>query len=52
MECACLPCDTCRDVEWPEYRNKICAAAAGGLFTLGWWLAIGELTSQVQGTLS
>ena len=36
-----MPCDRCREVEWPEYRNKICAVVSGGLFTLGWWLAIG-----------
>lgn len=41
MECGCLPCDRCREVEWPEYRNKICAAISGGLFSVGWWLAIG-----------
>jgi len=40
MECGCLPCDSCRDIEWTEYRNKICAISAGGLFSLGWWLAI------------
>ena len=42
MECGCLPCERCREVEWPEYRNKICAALSGGLFSVGWWLAIGE----------
>ena len=42
MECGCLPCDSCRDIEWTEYRNKICAISAGGLFSLGWWLAIGK----------
>ena len=41
-EMECLPCDRCREVEWPEYRNKICAVLSGGLFTLGWWLAIGN----------
>ena len=45
MECGCLPCDSCRDIEWTEYRNKICAISAGGLFSLGWWLAIGKNSS-------
>ena len=41
----CLPCERCREVDWPEYRNKNCAILAGTLFTVGWWLALGE-TSQ------
>ena len=40
----CLPCDRCREVDWAEYRNKNCAIMAGALFTVGWWLALGEAT--------
>ena len=38
----CLPCERCREVEWTEQRNKIAAVVAGSLFTVGWWLALGE----------
>ena len=40
----CLPCERCREVDWPEYRNKNCAILAGTLFTVGWWLALGEIS--------
>jgi len=46
----CLPCDRCREVEWPEYRNKICAIISGGFFTLGWWLAIDASVSDHKNT--
>ena len=38
----CLPCERCREVDWAEHRNKNCAILAGALFTVGWWLALGE----------
>lgn len=37
-------------MEWPEYRNKICAVVSGGLFTLGWWLAIDASVSDHANT--
>jgi len=37
-------------VEWPEYRNKICAVISGGLFSVGWWLAIDASVSDGANT--
>ena len=51
----CLPCERCREVDWAEYRNKNCAILAGALFTVGWWLALGQninISSSVSSSAS
>ena len=46
----CLPCESCQDVEWSEKRNKVAAAAAGGLFAAGAWFAIDASATYYEDT--
>ena len=46
----CLPCESCQDVEWSEKRNKVAAAAAGGLFAAGAWFAIDASVTDYNNT--